>query len=44
VDDGQRQGFTSSVFEEGEFEKRSRVMMIFIERIRWYHRDEDVIA
>ncbi|WZZ27502.1 hypothetical protein YC2023_010903 [Brassica napus] len=44
LDNGQRQGFTSSVFEEREFEKRSRVMMIFIERIRWYHRDEDVIA
>ncbi|KAF2532527.1 hypothetical protein F2Q70_00030180 [Brassica cretica] len=34
LDNGQRQGFISSVFEEGEFEKRSRVMMIFIERIR----------
>ncbi|KAF2533267.1 hypothetical protein F2Q70_00030178 [Brassica cretica] len=44
LDNGQRQGFTYSVLEEGEFEKRSRVMMIFIERIRWYHRDEDVIA
>ena len=34
LDNGQGQGFTSSRFVEKRVEKRIRVMMIFIERIR----------